>query len=580
MSVFKVVKLPHRKADPASAGRFANRVTRFGREEEGSLIIFGLFAFVMMLLLSGIALDLMRFEERRTTLQNTIDRAALAAADLNQTLDPKDVVIDYFTKAGLVPPKREDINVSEGAVGDSRTVEIKVAESMDTWFMQLVGVNELSTPAVSAATESVGQIEISLVLDVSGSMGSNNRLVNLKPAAKAFVDQIFDAGETDKVSISIIPYATQVAVSEDFASYFKLTGEQTDSACFEFTSADFNSTTMSLDKSAAGRTYQRNGHFDPFYKSTPPTLFNCPPETSRRVLPFSGNRSTLKNYIDGLFAAGNTSIDIGMKWGAALLDPSLQPVVDGMIAANQLPDAFSERPYAYDDTESLKIIVVMTDGANTTEYRLKNNTASNPYYDEGVSLLVRNPAYRTNGSNNDDYDIAQYSLWDATKKQYWVYALGKWRTEPWGSGQYDKQVCSGSGKYKTCWYEKTDDYGDDPVPMTWQEVWKTMSLYYFSDNIIAPAYGSTVRDKWRPSNSNATNSSYIYSTKDAITTNACNAAKAKGIRIYTIAFEAPPEGQSLLEACQNSGYYAVEGLDIQEAFAGIANSINKLRLTH
>ena len=297
-------------------------------------------------------------------------------------------------------------------------------------------------------------------------------------------------------------------------------------------------------------------------------------------MPFSGDRSALKNYIDGLFAAGNTSIDVGMKWGAALLDPSLQPVVDGMIAANKLPAAFSERPYAYDNTESLKIIVVMTDGANTTEYRLKNNTTSNPYYDEGVSLLVRNPAYRTNGSNNDDYDIAQYSLYDATKKQYWVYALGKWRDKAWGDGQYDKQVCSGSGKWKTCWYETTDDYGDEPVPMTWQEVWKTMSMYWFSDNIIAPAYGSSTRDQWRPSNSNAKASSYIYSTKDAMTLNMCNAVKAQGVRVYTIAFEAPSEGQSLLEACQNSGYYAVEGLDIQEAFAGIANSINKLRLTH
>ena len=50
--------------------------------------------------------------------------------------------------------------------------------------------------------------------------------------------------------------------------------------------------------------------------------------------------------------------------------------------------------------------------------------------------------------------------------------------------------------------------------------------------------------------------------------------------IYTIAFEAPTQGQNLLESCQNAGYYAVEGLDINDAFAGIVNSINKLRLTH
>ena len=57
-------------------GALRSAVGRFKRDEEGSLLIFGLFAFVMMLLLAGVSLDLMRFEERRTRLQATIDRAA------------------------------------------------------------------------------------------------------------------------------------------------------------------------------------------------------------------------------------------------------------------------------------------------------------------------------------------------------------------------------------------------------------------------------------------------------------------------------------------------------------------------
>ena len=158
------------KAAPAAAGRATDALRRFRREEDGSLIIFGLFAFVMMLLLAGVALDLMRFEERRTTLQNTIDRASLAAADLQQSLDPKEVVKDYFLKAGLKPPADDDIIVTEGTLTDYRKVEISVSEEMPTWFMALVGVKTLSTPASSTAEESVGQIEISLILDVSGCL--------------------------------------------------------------------------------------------------------------------------------------------------------------------------------------------------------------------------------------------------------------------------------------------------------------------------------------------------------------------------------------------------------------------------
>ncbi|WP_413874359.1 pilus assembly protein TadG-related protein [Albidovulum sp.] len=552
----------------AAIGRARAALGRFRREEEGSLIIFGLFAFVMMLLLAGVSLDLMRFEERRTTLQNTIDRASLAAADLQQTLDPKDVVKDYFAKAGLTPPADENIIVTQGMLSDYRKVEIKVSEQMPTWFMALVGVKTLSTPAASTAEESVGQIEISLILDISGSMNSNNRLKNLKPAAKSFVDQIFDSAEADKVSISIIPYATQVAISDDLASYFNMTAEHTYSNCIEFnpSAGDFDTTAVSFGFGASDRVYQRNGHFDPFYKASPPSLTNCPPETERQVLPFSGDRDQLKTYINNLTAEGNTSIDIGMKWGAALLDPSMQPVVDGMIDDNLIPATFSDRPYAFNDPDALKIIVLMTDGENTTEYRLRNNTTSSTYYDEGQSLLVRNPWYRTNGSSSDDWSREQYSLWDASKGKYYIFAKSTWRTQAWGDQTGDKGYVS----------------SPTSVPMTWQDVWHDMSIYYFSDELIYRAYGSSsLRNQWRPASvSNPKANTYINNAKDGITLDICSAAKTEGIRIYTIAFEAPTGGQQLLESCQNAGYYAVEGLDINDAFAGIVNSINKLRLTH
>ena len=559
-----------------------SRLWRFKRDEDGSLIIFGLFAFVMMLLLAGVSLDLMRFEERRTVLQNTIDRASLAAADLNQTLDAKSVVRDYFLKAGLTPPEPDNIIVTQSATGDSRSVQISVSENMDTWFMSLVGVKELSTPAASTATESIGQIEISLILDVSGSM-NGSRPNNLKPAAKDFVDRIFDSGEEDKVSISIIPYATQVAISDDLASYFNITNEQTYSACIEFEDAagDFDTTAMSVDKTAGSRVYQRNGHFDPFYKASPPRLMNCPPEAERRVMPFSGDRDALKTYIDGLFAEGNTSIDIGMKWGAALLDPSLKPVVTGMIADGDRPAEFAQRPYSYTNKDAIKIIVLMTDGENTTEYRLRNNTDSNPYFEEGISPLVRNPIYRTNGTSSDDYDIDQYSLWDDSRHQYFVYAIDDWRNQPWGSGSTDVTTCTGWGWRRTCTTVNQPDPGSAPIPMEWQDVWHDMSLYWFSDYIIYNAYdSSSLRNAWRPNAWNSVPSTYIYSDKDTRTLEICSAAKDENIRIYSIAFEAPRGGQQLLESCQNAGYYAVEGLDINEAFEGIANSINKLRLTH
>jgi Flp pilus assembly protein TadG len=550
-------------------------IKRFRRDEEGSLVIFGLFCFVMMLILAGVAVDLMRFEERRTVLQNTIDRASLAAADLQQTLDPKDVVKDYFTKAGLTPPTDAQIDVQQGDNGEFRTVEVTTSEEMPTWFMRMVGVEELGTPAHSMAEESVGEIEISLILDVSGSMNSNSRLTNLKPAAKDFVDQIFDSTQDGKVSISIIPYSTQVALSDDLISYFNVTNEQTTSNCIEFESAqgDFTSTAVSFGSGSGSRVYQRNGHFDPFYSASPLNLTNCPTDSDRELLAFSGNRSELKNYIDHLSASGNTSIDIGMKWGAALLDPSMQDVVDDMIDDSKVDSDFAGRPYAWSNGDTLKIIVLMTDGANTTEYRLRDA------YDHGTSRLERNSAYSASSTTLD-----QYSLWDASRHQYYIFAINQWRNVPWGNGTYTTTSC---GRW-SCTTTTNNDYGysgsPKSVPMTWPQVWAKMSIYYFSDNIIYGAYRDrTMRNQYRPASvTNPEMTTYISSTKDARTLDICSAAKnaSSRLRIYTIAFEAPSEGQALLEACQNAGYYEVEGLDINDAFDGIVNSINKLRLTH
>lgn len=556
---------------------FLARLRDFRREEDGSLVLLGLIFFITMFLVSGIALDLMRYEEQRTTIQNTMDRAALAAADLRQTIPAKDVVKDYFVKAGLSAPKDSDIVVQSGTFNEWRTVDIKASQTMQTWFMNMVGIKTMSTPAAATAEERVGQVEISLVLDVSGSMNQNNKLVNLKPAATAFIDQIFDTVEAGKVSVSIVPYSTQVSLGTDLISYFNTTGEHTDSSCIEFNAADFNSTALS--PKPASKVYQLNGHFDPFYTTNAIDsngLWNCPPNSTayvsngsggnnnmnyngnRFLMAYSGDKSALKAKINTLIAGGNTSIDLGMKWGAALLDPSMTPVVDGMIAAGKAPASFSERPYAYNNTEVLKVIVLMTDGENTTEYKLR------PAYDQGGSTLWRNTS--TNAALSG---IKKYSYYDASRSsnKYYSFYTGAWRAAPFGQNASDF----------------TSDSTDTAVQMSWQDVWKAMSVNYFADNIIYPLFGSSTRNSWRTSAYAPIATDYVTNgSMDYYTSYVCSAAKAQNVKIFTIGFETSAAGETLLKGCATSPahYYSVAGLNIKTAFSSIANSINKLRLTH
>lgn len=81
----------------------ARKISQFRSDEGGAIAIFVLFIFVIMIMFGGIAVDVMRFEARRVSLQQTLDRAVLAAASSmsQKTRTPQAVTMEWFQVAGL-----------------------------------------------------------------------------------------------------------------------------------------------------------------------------------------------------------------------------------------------------------------------------------------------------------------------------------------------------------------------------------------------------------------------------------------------------------------------------------------------
>jgi len=111
------------------------RLSRFRDDEDGGMIIFSLILFVLILTFGGMAVDLMRFETTRAQLQGTLDRATLAAADLDQTEDPATIVEDYFTKAGMIDFLDGAPIVDEGI--NYRIVTANASAEMPLFFYDL-----------------------------------------------------------------------------------------------------------------------------------------------------------------------------------------------------------------------------------------------------------------------------------------------------------------------------------------------------------------------------------------------------------------------------------------------------------
>lgn len=471
---------------PRSSGfprrRLPAMLQRFAREEDGLVTLFAILMILLMILMGGVGVDLMRHERERSRVQAVADRAVLAAADLDQTLSPEAVARDYFDKSGLAD-YISSVKVEEGL--NYRRVTVDASRDLNTMFMSKFGQDKLHVPAKATAEEKVAKVEISMVLDISGSMRENGKMANLHDASDVFIDTVLKPENADLISISVVPYTAQVNIGQDIMDQLNITQLHSFSHCVDFDDSEFDLTGISQTRSyehmqhfEAGFNWngyhrENTGRYDNIYNP------GCPKQSYEEVATYSQNATALKNRISNFQPRANTAIHLGMKWGVALLDPSFR-TINQAIGGDAV---FQGRPAEYDDIDTLKTVILMTDGVNVTTRRI------NPQ------------AY----ANKDHY-------------RHW------------------------------------SDY-----PFYW----------WLNRNVR-----SSEHYRWYTTKYTATQA-------DNLLDKICDAAKAKGIVIWSIGFEVTDHGASVMKNCASSDshFFRVEGVEIVNAFEAIARQINQLRLT-
>ncbi len=351
---------------------FISKLKKLSRSEDGAITPFILVLFLIMVVGGGMAVDFMRQETMRADLQDALDRGVLSAASFKQGADPAVVVADYMTTRAF-SEYTVNLNVQSQLSINSRVVTADATVEVGTFFLKLLGINSLTAAAHGVAEEAVTNVEISLVLDISGSMGWNGKLDKLKVAAREFVDTILTPNTRAKTTLSIIPYSAQVNPGRALGTKYNLNIWQNYDYCFVMNPSDYTRTGISPTTQ-----YEQVQHWR--WRSG---YYWCP-TGGGKILTMSNNNNTLKNMIGNLRPEGNTSSYLGMKWGVALLDPGTQPVITGLVNDGLVDPSFTNRPAAYDDPETLKVVVLMTDGVNTYDKRVKDwyyNRRSADYWD-------------------------------------------------------------------------------------------------------------------------------------------------------------------------------------------------------
>lgn len=318
------------------------------RSEEGTVaIIFALSVFVVVLI-TGLAIDVGRVMHANAKLTNAADAAALAAAkglrDGRLSEDEVRELAENFFNANIAGSGGNYARISAFNVTIDRarnSVSIDLESHVPTVFAQIAGIDRIALPRASTAIFDSKDIELGLQLDVTGSM-RGRKLADLKLAVGDLLDIMLpDGGSTNRVRVGLAPFAAAVNAGPYAAA-------------------------VSNGRSRDGCVYERQNLSDQPTEApaTGPLAFKvasdlsgriqaCPPRAN--IVPLSDDKATLKRTVDNYDDAGSTAGHLGTAWAWYLVSPEWSGVWPGSAA-----------PAAYGDGRTIKAVILMTDGIYNT----------------------------------------------------------------------------------------------------------------------------------------------------------------------------------------------------------------------
>ncbi|WP_417687345.1 pilus assembly protein TadG-related protein [Roseibium sp.] len=337
-------------------GRFSAALRKFRDDVRGAVLPYVGLLGIVMVVVAGAGIDYGRAINEREIMAHALDAAALAVASQLSTSIMSDAeigdMLEQTFEANLSALGYKNValdNMTFTVDPDEGVVRVSSSINVPTYFVGLAGIGPETIP-VRVNTEvnySKFDVELTLVLDVTGSMGGD--MGALKDASQELLNTLIPAGtaESDsKVRISIVPYSQGVNLGLNAAT---VTNGTATGGCVTERLAPGNFTDDAYD-------YKVDEEDD-----DPAVTYYFGGGSSRcplsQLQPLTANRRTLETSITGLVANGGTAGQTGIAWGWYTLSPEW---------ANFWPAASA--PEAYTNTDVLKFAVVMTDGDFNQQY--------------------------------------------------------------------------------------------------------------------------------------------------------------------------------------------------------------------
>lgn len=355
-------------------------------QEGAAMPIIGLGIF-MMVAATGVAIDMSRVQIAQTRLTNALDAAGLAAGSIANSGDIDATAYKYFNAnfpTGYMGSHLGTMSITPS--NENNLIVLDIAGSVDTTFMRVVGVNSVNIAAHSEITRANKGMEIVMVLDNTGSM-SGSKLTSLKSAANTLVDILYGSNESaENLWIGLVPFAQAVNIGSSRSSWTSNPsmpspgwGSTSWMGCVDAREASNRDVTDDPPSTALFPKYYWTCHtsYNAWYgtnssrnncgtgsglqyKSGLGTSLGPNKSCSQAVTPMTKFKSTIISAVNNMQAVGNTHIVLGAGWGWRMLSPRWRGLWGGEMDTDELP-------LDYNTPLMNKVMILMTDGANTID---------------------------------------------------------------------------------------------------------------------------------------------------------------------------------------------------------------------
>ncbi|HEX2840989.1 TadE/TadG family type IV pilus assembly protein [Hyphomicrobium sp.] len=355
-------------------------VRRFADETSGSIAIMFALILVALCLFVGGAVDIGRWLNAQHQTTAAADAAVLAGARMLQ-LNEKDVAgaraaaQKYYLentkgRSGVV-----DDTIAFDAVDNGTAFAASGSAYLQTTFLNFAHVPKLRIAVPSKALLRAGgkandAVEISMMLDVTGSMGGS-KITDLKKAANDLVAIVIsDSSNYNPVRVAIVPFAEGVRLPS--SANAKARGTPMDKVDLKYTSRGKTTTYTYYPTDCVVERTGTNKYTDaaPGSGNYVMTLFNddnvklvngksygtCGLPAADELVPLTNDKVLLKNRIDNLVLSGATAGQIGTAWAWYTLSPNW----NSLWATSAAASAYGSGPR--------KIAILMTDGEYNLQY--------------------------------------------------------------------------------------------------------------------------------------------------------------------------------------------------------------------